>query len=118
MNSRYMFALTLFACLAGADGLRDPTRPPMPQQAPGAVAREPVPTVTAVFTSGESRKAIVAGRLVKAGDSIGDGIVESVTDGGVIWRHRGAAHELLLPRPLANFKKAATGPARTDNGVQ
>jgi hypothetical protein len=117
---KHLAALTLIllAPLAGADGLRDPTRPPLPTAPAGVPHSEPLPVVTAVFISSDSSKAIVDGRLVKAGDSISDGTIEAVSAEGVIWRRRGAAHELPLPRTLANFKKPAAGPARTDNGVQ
>jgi len=117
MSRCFALALMLVWSLAGADALRDPTRPPMPQAGPGAVVHEPLPAVTALFISGETRTAIVDGHLVRAGDSIGDGKIEAVSANGVIWRRRGVAHDLQLPRAAAHFKKRATGPARTDSGV-
>jgi hypothetical protein len=118
MNLRAALALMLFSPLTGADGLRDPMRPPMPPAPPVVAVHEALPAVTAIFVSGQTRKAIVGGRLVHAGDSLGDGTVEAVSADGVTWRRHGFAHELQLPRASASFKKPATGPARTDNGVQ
>ena len=117
MNKRAALILLLIAPVAGADGLRDPTRPPMPAAPSITMHSEPLPMVTAVFISADSRKAIVDGRLVQAGDSISDGKIETVSADGVVWRRHGAAHELQLPRTLANFKKPAAGPARSDNGA-
>ena len=117
MNHRFAPVMMLLAPLAAAGGLRDPTRPPMPQAPAGAVVSKPLPTVTALFISGDTRKAIVNGRLVQAGDSLSDGKIEAVSAGGVIWRRHGTAHDLQLPRTLANFKKPAAGPARSDNGA-
>jgi MSHA biogenesis protein MshK len=118
MSRHAALALILLAPLCGAGELRDPTRPPAPPAAAGAVVREALPAVTAVFISAASRKAIVDGRLVQAGDSLDDGKVEAVSASGVIWSRRGVRRELQLPRALANLKKPATGPARADNGVQ
>ena len=118
MKHRAVLLWVLMSPLAGADGLRDPTRPPMPEAPAGAVHSEPLPVVTALFISGDARKAIVDGRLVQPGDSVSDGKIEAVSADGVIWRRRGTAHELQLPRTLANFKKPAAGPARSDNGAQ
>ena len=117
MNLRHALLLMLAVPVAAVGGLRDPTRPPMPQAPASAVVRESLPSVSALFISASSRKALVNGRLVQVGDSVDDGKIEAVSADGVIWRRRGTAHELLLPRSLANFKKPAAGPARVDNGV-
>ena len=117
MRGPIAFALMLICAPGFADGLRDPMRPPAPAATPGAVIHDSLPAVSAIFVAGDARVAVVSGRLVRAGDEIGDGKIEAVSADGVIWRRRGVAHELLLPRPSARFKKPATGPARTDNGV-
>ena len=118
MNRVVAFALTLASALANADGLRDPTRPPLPQSARSVIVHEALPEVSAVFSSGKRRKAVVDGRLVQAGDALNNGTIESVSADGVIWRCHGVTHELLLQRAPANFKKPAMGQARIDNGAQ
>jgi hypothetical protein len=108
----------LLSTVAGADALRDPTRPPQPRAVRGTVLHESLPAVSAVFIGPERRKAVVDGRLVQAGDLLNEGTIESVSAEGVIWRRRGVAHELPLPRASTNFKRPAVGPARNENGVQ
>ncbi len=107
----------LVASLAGAEGLRDPTRPPQPRAAARAVVRNQMPAVSAIFTRGTDRKAIVDGRLVKAGDAIGGGRIEAVSADGIRWVRKGIAHELRMNAAAANFKKPAAGAPRVANGV-
>jgi hypothetical protein len=98
------------------DALRDPTRPP---HVVGAhAAAESAPVLSAVFASGERRRAIFNGRLVKAGDIVGGYSIEDVRPDGVRYRHAGAVHELYLPRPADTVKKPAAAPARGAIGGQ
>ena len=112
--------LTLVALVAlttaHADPLRDPTRPP--QAAARAKAVEAVPVLTAVFSAGERKSAIVNGRLVKAGDTVGGYLIEDVLVDGVRYRHAGTVRDLHLPHPADTVKKPATTPARRAIGGQ
>jgi len=118
MRGHIALAWMLISTPGLAEGLRDPMRPPAPAVTRGAAVHDSFPAVSAIFVAGDTRTAVVGGRLVRVGDEIDEGKIEAVSAGGVIWRRRGVAHELLLPRSSFSFKKAATGPARTDNGVQ
>jgi hypothetical protein len=100
---------------AVADPLRDPTRPP---QAAGARAapQEQAPVLSAVFTAGDRRSAIVNGRLVRAGDSVGAFTIEDVLADGVRYRRAGSVRDLHLPHAADTVKKPAAGPARAAIG--
>lgn len=114
-----LLPLVLLTALASAqaDPLRDPTRPP---QAGGthAKALEAVPVLTAVFSEGERHSAIVNGRLVKAGDSVGAYLIEDVLADGVRYRHAGTVRDLHLPHAADSVKKPALAPARGAIGGQ
>ena len=109
-------ACLLMATAAVAVGLHDPTRPPQARAAARAIVRDQLPRVSAVFTRGEVRKAIVDGRLVKTGDDIAGGRILAVLGEGVRWVRKGVSHELKLPGAVANFKKPAANSPRVANG--
>jgi len=105
--------LAALASAAAADALRDPTRPP-PRAVAGPRAREAGPALSAVFNGGERRSAIFNGRLVKAGDRVGDYLIEEVLADGVRYRHDGVVRELTLPHSGDPIKKPA---AATPSGA-
>ncbi len=107
----------LLATAVAADPLRDPTRPPQ-AAGPHAAAIEQAPVLTAVFATGERRSAIVNGRLVRAGDSVGAFTIEDVLVDGVRYRRAGSVRDLHLPHPADYVKKPAAGPARAAIGGQ
>ena len=83
-----------------------------------AKAEEAAPVLTAVFSAGERHSAIINGRLVKAGDSVGAYRIEDVLADGVRYRHAGTVRDLHLPHPADSVKKPATVPARGAIGGQ
>jgi hypothetical protein len=101
---------------ANADGLRDPTRPPLPQSHATAL-REPVPVLSAVLTFGGTRTAIFNGQLVRGGSVVGAYTIDSVLEDGVRYRHANQWHELHLVHAAATFKKAAADSQRVPSGV-
>jgi len=109
-------AVATSAAAAAAD-VRDPMRPPLPPERAHARSAEADPAVTAVFSSGERRAAIVGGQLVHAGDTVGRCVIEAVLDDGV--RCHGAAipRELHLPMADIQVKRPAASSARVANGV-
>ncbi|HXN11296.1 MAG TPA: hypothetical protein VN859_08630, partial [Steroidobacteraceae bacterium] len=85
MRTRLLLIVAASACaLAGIPargaGVRDPMRPPAPAASPHAAPSEADPTVSAIFSSGEQRAAIVGGRLVHAGDSVGRCLIEAILE--------------------------------------
>jgi hypothetical protein len=109
-----MSRLILMACAllaaagAGADSLRDPTRPPT---ASGRVATTRVapPVLSAVLSIDGARSAIFNGRLVHMGAVVDGYTIEEVLADGVRIRHAGVAQELHLPQPMVTIKKPAAG---------
>ena len=106
-----------FAPLAMADGMRDPTRPPL---APThlSIAREQPPILSAVMGANGRRVAIFNGQLVRSGGSVGTYVIEAVFDDGVRYRHAGSTRELRLSHTTIAFKKPSTAPARLSARVQ
>jgi MSHA biogenesis protein MshK len=72
--------------------VRDPMRPPQAANQ-RATVRGPVapavPRVTALFLSGDSRTAVVDGKVVRAGDTVSGVLIEAVLEDGIRYR-RGA----------------------------
>ncbi|HZF17101.1 MAG TPA: hypothetical protein VE046_14275 [Steroidobacteraceae bacterium] len=84
---RTFAALLLVASTVAADPLSDPTRPYSVRRTAGARAISEY-SVSAVFTSAARRVAIVNGKVVTAGDRLGDvQIVEILADGVRYERH-------------------------------
>jgi hypothetical protein len=106
-----------FAPPAMADGMRDPTRPPL---APThlSTAREQPPILSAVMGANGRRVAIFNGQLVRSGGSVGTYAIEAVFEDGVRYRHAGLTRELRLPHATIPFKKPSTAPARLSARVQ
>jgi hypothetical protein len=112
-----LLCCAFFAPLAGADALRDPTRPPL-AQIHLSIAHEPPPVLSAVMGANGSRIAIFNGKLVRSGGSVGAYVIEAVFQDGVRYRHAGLTRELKLPHAATPFKKPSTAPARLSAGVQ
>jgi hypothetical protein len=102
---------------AAADGLRDPTRPPLVASRP-ATPREAAPVLSAVLTYNGVRSAIFNGQLVHGGMTVGAYAIEEVLEDGVRFRHAGLVQELRLPRPDSTFKKPAIDGERPLSGAQ
>lgn len=103
-----MLAIVLMtSSVAGAGDLADPTRPPVVARKPSATAPVVVatPRVTAIFQSGERRVAVLDGQVVKAGDRIGDVVVEAVTAEGVRYRRAGKVEYARLPEQAASVRR-------------
>jgi hypothetical protein len=104
------------AWTANADGLRDPTRPPLPQSHAAAL-RESVPVLSAVLTFGGMRTAIFNGQLVRSGSVVGAYTIDSVLEDGVRYRRANQWHELHLVHAATTFKKPAAETLRASSGV-
>jgi len=101
---------------ANAEGLRDPTRPPLLEHhaaAPQALA----PTLSAVLNFNGERSAIFNGHLVRSGSAVGGYTILAVLDDGVRYRHAGQSQELHMPHPTSSLKKPAVDVLRASSGV-
>jgi hypothetical protein len=91
MHHPYLAALLLtMSAKAAAERLVDPTRPPQVQDASGP-SYEGV-RVEAVLRSAERHLAIVNGKIVRAGDRVGDVQIEAILVDGVRYVRDGKVH--------------------------
>ena len=111
-----LFVLLGCAVASGHSGeLRDPMRPPQHNLAQrAAVAATPV--VSALFIGPTRRAAIVNGRLVHEGDTLGAFTIVALLDDGIRYQSRGVLHEQRLLARELQFKKPAASVARLANG--
>ena len=107
-----------FALTASADGLRDPTRPPLPQTHAGSAPQEPAPVLSAVLTFDGKRIAIFNGRLVRPGSVVGAYTIESVLEDGVRYRRASQTHELHLAHTGSTMKKPTAEAPPAPSGAQ
>lgn len=108
-------ALTI-AAPSSADSLGDPMRPAGAKAAASSSVRGAPrgSRVTAIFTSGERRVAVFDGRVVRAGDRVGDAVILDVLSDGVRFAQSGRIEIVRLPkqsvvvrRERANESKSA-----------
>lgn len=106
----------LTACVMGvvaADGalaqaLHDPTRPPAQFFDPASAAENglsPNSGLQTIMISGKRRAAMINGELVKAGDKVGEAIVERIADGEVVLRQSDGRREVLKLYPDVERKQ-------------
>lgn len=100
----------LMPATAGADGVRDPMRPPV---APAAQAARAVaaPVLQAVFHAAGRRVAVVNGRTVREGDTVAGLFVESIGTDSLRYRQGNRRGELRLGPSTSSIKQAAGTPA-------
>jgi hypothetical protein len=104
------------ALTTSADGLRDPTRPPLPEHH-NAPPREPAPVLSAVLGFNGKRTAIFNGRLVHGGSVVGDYTIEAVLEDGVRYHRAGVTQELRLAHQASPVKKPAAESQRAPSGA-
>jgi MSHA biogenesis protein MshK len=98
--------------IARAQTLVDPTLPPdMPAMTPGVpVARSLMANVQTIKISPNGPVALVNGRLVRVGDSIGEARVERITETEVVLHAAGSAPEIFKLHPRVD-KRPLAAPA-------
>jgi hypothetical protein len=103
-------ALLLVAGAVVAGPLADPTQPYNVKRTPGArVVTEY--SVSAVFTSAERRVAIVNGKVVRAGDRLGDVQIIEVLADGVRYERHGRQYTIRI---ASLAMKVRTSPSKTE----
>ena len=114
-----IFALTVGVASPLVHGMEsgplpDPTRPPLLHQVAVRRLADDKPqafTLTAIKISADARQAIVNGRLVSAGDRVGESVVREIMPGAVVLDYLGQERRLrLLPYDVRN----AAGNRSTD----
>src|SRR5262244_2297545 len=81
--SCWVIGLVVAGAASGAETLVDPTRPISAHAAPDTHSDSPGVHVQAIFSRSGSRIAIVNGKVVRAGDRLGNLSIEEVTADGV-----------------------------------
>ena len=104
--SRILPLMTLATSLAHADTLIDPTRPIASKSAPVRNV-EHIAQVTAIFHSGKRCVAVLDGKVVKAGDRIGDITIQEITTEGVRYARAGRVEFARLPKQAAAVRRDA-----------
>jgi len=117
MNKPLFLAGLLLSVTVHAQALRDPMRPPLPASVMRSAPRDTIPVLSAVFSSARSRAAIVNGRLVHAGDTLGPFTIEAVLETGIRYQFAGDSFQLQLPKLDTTFKKPTTEPIPAVAGV-
>ena len=85
--------MTAAFAVVAEDGLRDPTQPPMaPVTTPTAASIVPL-RVEAIMRNGDQFRAIVEGKVVRAGDRVGNATIQEITSDSVRYM-RGARSEV------------------------
>jgi hypothetical protein len=116
MKGLLLIGVLTLAWTANADGVRDPTRPPLPERH-AAAPHEPAPTLSAVLNFNGERSAIFNGHLVRRGSAVGGYTIDAVLEDGVRYRHAGLSQELHMSHPVSSFKKPAVDALRASSGV-
>jgi hypothetical protein len=98
---------------AHAETLIDPTRPAFAQAKSSHVSRaiDPVSRVTAIFQTGGRRVAVIDGQVVKAGDRIGDVVIQEILVDGVRFTRGGRVEVARLPKPAVSVRSDARKPS-------
>ena len=103
-------SILLAARVVAAGPLGDPTQPYNVKRTPGArVVTEY--SVSAVFTSAERRVAIVNGKVVRAGDRLGDAQIIEVLADGVRYERHGRQYTIRI---ASLAMKVRTNPSKTE----
>lgn len=102
-----IIGFAIAALSAHAETLIDPTRPAAYAPTRSAAAPQRVveaPRVTAIFQTNGRRVAVFDGRVVKAGDRVGDVTIEEVLVDGVRLSRAGQIQTLRLPQQAASVR--------------
>jgi hypothetical protein len=91
-----LFLLLLATAAVNAGELRDPTRPATLGR-PAVTSLESGVRLEAVLGTGEARRAIVNGRIVRAGDRVGSVLITVITDDSIQYVQSGRTQVAKLP---------------------
>lgn len=107
--------LIFTSATAFAQALRDPTRPPNAVAAPHAAADAEGEVLQSILVSPRRREAMISGRVVKQGDTVGDAQVIAIRDSEVVLRDGNTQRVLRLYPQVQKNAVAATAASKTNN---
>ena len=99
-------ALLAVGAVAQAQTLRDPTRPATAREVsqPAAAALQ----VEAIMDSGAKRIAIVNGRIVRAGDRVGDAVIEEIGAASVRYMRNGRTETARIAKDSLRVRQSTS----------
>lgn len=100
------FALGL--CLAfsgGALAALDPTQAPAPATADPASGSAAAPVLQAIVRSNGQARAVIGGRSLAVGDTLGDARVRAIYAHSVVLERQGQQHILRLVEPIMKLSR-------------
>jgi hypothetical protein len=98
--------LLLTGAVAHSGELRDPTRPATLGR-PTVTSLESGVRLEAVLGTGEARRAIVNGRIVRAGDRVGSVQITEITNDSIQYVQSGRTHVAKLPTQKVAVRKSS-----------
>jgi len=115
LSNRYLatLLLSMTAKAAFADRLVDPTQPAHARPATNGEVITPV-RVEAIMQSGGARLAIVNGKVVRAGDHVGDARIDEVLNDGVRFTRDGHSQVARLDSHLIQVRQPVA-PAKDES---
>jgi hypothetical protein len=102
----------LLARTALSDALADPTRPPSARAIAASASDEPL-KLQAIFAAGETRTAIVNGKVVSVGDHLNEAVIDVITQNSIHYTRHSRAYVATLPAPQRLDIRPARGEGNT-----
>jgi len=99
--------LLWFCSAHAADGLKDPTQPPVSASSDRGPALPRQLNLEAILQSAERYIAIVDGKIVRVGDRVGNATIEEITTDSVRYSRGGREHTIRLARRSVKVRQAA-----------
>ncbi len=96
----------LTAAVAQSGELHDPTRPATLAR-PAVTSLESGVRLEAVMGTGEARRAIVNGRIVRVGDRVDNVLIAQITDDSIQYVQSGRTHVAKLPTQKVAVRKSS-----------
>ncbi len=96
MVIRLSLLLVALSGIAQAEGVSDPTRPPVGVDTSVPVAATSGPSLQLIRTVEGVRMAIISGQMVKVGDRVSDALVTHIEEDRVVLRGPGGMQTLKL----------------------
>ncbi len=113
MSARRTLTLPLLLAVLGAqasqaDAMRDPTRPPTAAAAIAVSDPDGMPLrLEAILTSGDSRLAIVNGKVVREGARVANAVIKEITTDSIRYSYAGRDYAATLATRKLTVRKAA-----------
>lgn len=106
LRSAFLIGTALLCACAHADGLKDPTQPPVTASSARGPALPRALNLEAIVQSADRYVAIVDGRIVRVGDQVGNATIQEITTDSVRYSRGGREHIIRLARRSVKVRHA------------